>query len=35
VGPAIKVADASKHQFSSGTINGRRFDNAYVYRVAR
>ena len=35
VGPAIKVADVSKHLFSSGTINGRRFENAYVYRVGR
>ena len=35
VGPGIKVADAAKHQFSRGTINGRYFENAYVYRVGQ
>jgi hypothetical protein len=33
-GPAIKVADVGKHHFSSGTLNGRRFENAYVYRAS-
>jgi hypothetical protein len=32
MGPGIKVADVARHQFSQGTINGRYFEDAYVYR---
>ena len=33
VGPGIEVGDAVGHQFSSGIINGRYFENAYVYSL--
>ena len=32
VGPGIKAADVARHEFSRGTINGRSFDDAYIYR---
>ena len=33
VGPGIKVGDVAGHQFSSGMLNGRYFENAYVYSL--
>lgn len=33
VGPGIEVGDIAGHQFSSGTINGRHFENAHIYSV--
>jgi hypothetical protein len=33
MGPGIEVGDVAGHQFSRGKINGRYFENAYVYRL--
>ena len=32
--PAVKVGNVTGQKFSSGTINGRSFDDAYVYPLA-
>jgi len=31
MGPGIKVGDVAGRRFSSGTLNGRYFEDAYVY----
>jgi hypothetical protein len=33
-GPAVKVGNVRGHKFSQGTINGRSFDDAYIYPLA-
>jgi hypothetical protein len=33
-GPPIKVGNAGSHKFSRGTINGRQFEDAYIYPLA-
>src|SRR5262249_42090448 len=33
MGPGIEVGDATGRRFSSGTINGRYFESAYVYSL--
>lgn len=30
-GPAVKVGNVGGHKFSRGTINGRYFEDAYIY----
>jgi hypothetical protein len=34
MGPAVKVGNVRGHKFSRGTINGRHFEDAYVYPLA-
>jgi hypothetical protein len=33
-GPAVKAGNVTGHKFSSGTINGRSFEGAYIYPLA-
>ena len=33
-GPAVKVGKVTGHKFPSGTINGRSFEDAYIYPLA-
>jgi hypothetical protein len=33
--PAVKVGNVGGHKFSSGTINGRYFEGAYIYPLGR
>jgi hypothetical protein len=32
--PAVKVGNIGGHKFSQGTINGRSFEDAYIYPIA-
>lgn len=32
--PAVKVGNIGGHKFSQGTINGRSFEDAYIYPLA-
>lgn len=34
MGPAVKVGNIGGHKFSRGTINGRHFEDAYIYPLA-
>ena len=34
LGPALKVGNVQGHEFSRGTINGRYFEDAYIYSLA-